>query len=83
MRDRPVSVTATCAALLWTAGLVLAVVYVAGGTPGLGVLGLYCAVGAATLTTRCYVMQLAEAMDGRERNAFDLGRDLSGPHSVD
>lgn len=75
MNDRPISVTVTCAALLWAGGGALIVVYALVGVRGLGVIGIFLSAGAATLTIRCYLMQLAECFEHRERNAFELGRD--------
>lgn len=75
MEDRPISVTATCAAFLWVAGYTLGIAYCITGIQGMGVMAMLITAGGATLTVRGYLIQLADTLVERERNAFELGLD--------
>lgn len=83
MEDRPVSVTTIGAVLLWVAGYSLGIAYCVTGIRGMGVMAMLITAGGVTLTVRGYMIQLAETLLERERNAFELGRDSRGPHSID
>jgi hypothetical protein len=83
MKDRPISVTAVCATLLWIFGYALGIIYCVTGIQGTGVMAMLIAAAGATLTVRGYLVRLADTLLERERNAFLLGRDKNGPHAVD
>lgn len=83
MNDRPISITTASAGLLWLLGYALGIAYCVTGTQGMGVMAMLIVAAGATLTVRGYLIHLADALIEREGNAYQLGRDTRGPHSVD
>lgn len=75
MKDLSVSATCTLSAVCWVSAIGSAVFYAIVGTRGLGLASILLAAAGATLTVRCYLLSLEEALLARERNAFELGRD--------
>ena len=82
MSDLPVSVTTTCAIGLWVSAVALARVYTVMGTRGLGVFAIITVAGAATLTVRRFLAELADELIEREHNAFQVGLDAQRIKSV-
>lgn len=83
MSDPPLSATTMSAVTLWIAAFVVAFIYAAQGTRGLGVFAILLMGGGATLTVRRYLLKLADDLLERERRAFDLGREAQRIRPVD
>lgn len=70
MQDKDVSLNGLATAGLWTSAAVLVPLDVLTDV-NTGDLGILSAIGAATLSIRSYFA----ALEDRERNAFEIGRD--------
>lgn len=70
MNDRSITLRSAVSCLLWTTGVVLALLETL-GVADIGELGVVAAAAGATLSVRGFVAEL----ERRDRNAFELGRD--------